>query len=224
MLGLLLNGRFEELLIVALVLVIALSLHEFGHAFAADLQGDPTPRNLGRLTVNPKAHLDPFGTLMIVLAGFGWGKPVPFNPARLRNQRFGSLIVGGAGPLMNIILAFLAAIALRLLSPGPDSSLFVLRLLFAFIEINVLLAVFNLIPVPPLDGSRILAAVLPPSQQRIVYFLDRWGFAILLVLFVFGQGLLTPLLGAGTDTVSGWILKAVGYGSLGQPAGWANLG
>jgi Zn-dependent protease len=210
-LGLLLNGRFEELLIVALVLIIALSLHEFGHALAADLQGDPTARNLGRLTVNPKAHLDPFGSLMIVLAGFGWGKPVPFNPARLRNQRFGSLIVGAAGPLMNIFLAFVAAILLRVLSPGAGPGGFAAGFLVQLLFLNVLLAVFNLIPVPPLDGSRILSAVLPPSRQRIVYFLDRWGFVILLVLFVFGQGLLSPFLRGATGTVSRWILSAVGY-------------
>jgi Zn-dependent protease len=202
----------EGLLIISLVLVLALSLHEFGHAFAADLQGDPTARNLGRLTLNPKAHLDPFGTLMIVLVGFGWGKPVPFNPARLRNQRFGSLIVGMAGPLMNLILAFVAAIGFRLLSVDLSTADFVVRFLSQLLFLNMLLAIFNLIPIPPLDGSRILSAVLPPSRQRIVYFLDRWGFLILLVLFFFGRGF-TGFLVRAADGASRWILAAVGYQS-----------
>ncbi len=209
----------EGLVIVALVLVIALSLHEFGHAFAADLQGDPTARNLGRLTVNPKAHLDPFGTLMIVLAGFGWGKPVPFNPARLQNQRFGSLIVGMAGPLMNVVLAFVAAISIRLLSLDLSAGGFTVRFLVQLLFLNMLLAIFNLIPIPPLDGSRILSAVLPPSRQRIVYFLDQWGFIILLILFVFGQGLLGPFLTRAAGNASGWVLQAVGYRFPGIAAG-----
>lgn len=174
----LLNGDFETFFLVAIVLVTALSLHEYGHALAAELQGDHTARLAGRLTLNPKAHIDPLGALAMVLVGFGWGKPVPFSPRGLRSQRFGSAIVGLAGPAMNVILAFVAALGLRVLAPGPG-------LLSGFLNImlflNVLLALFNLLPIPPLDGSRILSLVLPPSKQHVIFFLDRWGMLILIV-------------------------------------------
>ena len=183
MLGYLQHGDFESFFIVALVLVVSIAIHEFGHALADELEGDPTARLAGRLTVNPIRHLDPFGTLMIVLVGFGWGKPVPISPNSLRNRRFGAAIVGFAGPITNLILAFVAAALLN----QVDRTGLTLggRILYQFLSLNILLAALNLLPIPPLDGSRILAAVLPPNRQHIVYFLDRYGFAILLVAALF---------------------------------------
>jgi Zn-dependent protease len=170
-------------LMLAVAFIIALSLHEYGHAFAATLQGDPTAKLAGRLTINPIKHLDPVGTFMLVMVGFGWGKPVPFAPNKLRSKRFGAAMVGIAGPVVNIILAFLAAfIYLRLNQARPPGLL--AKFIVTSLYLNVGLALFNLMPIPPLDGSRILSAVLPPDKQEILYFLDKWGFVILL-LFAF---------------------------------------
>jgi Zn-dependent protease len=169
-------------LLLAVAFIIALSLHEYGHAAAATWQGDPTAKLAGRLTLNPKAHLDPVGTFMLVLVGFGWGKPVPFAPNKLRSQRFGAALVGIAGPVVNVVLAFVAALAYLQLDEAPVGALG--RFIVISLYLNVGLALFNLMPIPPLDGSRILSALLPPSKHEIIYFLDKWGFLILL-LFAF---------------------------------------
>jgi Zn-dependent protease len=185
-------------ILFSVAFILSLSLHEFGHAFVATLQGDPTPKAAGRLTVNPKAHLDPVGTFMIVLVGFGWGKPVPFAPNKLSSQRFGPAMVGIAGPMVNMILAYASAIILSV----TGGSLFSLsanpgvlqRFLLISLYLNVVLAVFNLLPIPPLDGSRILSAVLPPSRHHIIYFLDKWGFLILLgVVFLLRGVIIDPI-------------------------------
>lgn len=192
-----------------IVLVLALSLHEFGHAAAAELQGDHTAKLAGRLTLNPLSHLDVAGSILIVLAGFGWGKPVPFTPSQLRSRRFGSAIVALAGPVTNILLAVLAAFFLvRMQQPalfGPTGGNLYRFLLIAF-ELNVVLAVFNLIPIPPLDGSRILGAVLPPSKQHIIFFLDRYGILILFVGIYLFRGALNPVVSA----VAGLLVRLVG--------------
>ena len=170
------------LLVVALI--GAIGLHEYAHALAADLQGDRMPRAMGRLTPNPIKHLDPIGSLFIVLVGFGWGKPVEFRPQALSSKRFGAAIVALAGPMMNLGLAFVAAlVAIQLSDALPD---FVSRFLAGFFSINVLLAVFNLIPLPPLDGSRLLTIFLPPNRQNVIFFLDKYGFIILLGVLLFG--------------------------------------
>jgi len=171
--------------------LMGLTIHEFGHALAADLQGDRTARNAGRLTLDPRSHLDPLGTTLIVLAGFGWGKPVPFNPRNLRNKRFGTALVALAGPMTNVVLALIGGALIGLLNPGET----LLTFLYFMVLYNVLMAVFNLIPIPPLDGSRILASLLPPSRQHVVFFLDKWGFLLLFVLvFFFSRPFLYPLI------------------------------
>jgi Zn-dependent protease len=196
MLSLLRDSPLTFLLLGASLLG-AISLHEFAHALAADLQGDRMPRALGRLTLNPAKHLDPLGTLCIFLVGFGWGKPVPFRPEALSSRRFGAAIVALAGPGMNLALALLTAFVLRFSGSLSGSVWYFLQL---FLTTNVLLAVFNLIPVPPLDGSRLLTIFLPPAKQKIVFFLDRYGFMILLaVLFIAGDklaSLLNPITSA----------------------------
>lgn len=186
-------------LFVSVVFIIALSLHEYGHALSANLQGDPTAKLAGRLTINPKSHLDPVGTFMLVMVGFGWGRPVPFAPNKLRSQRWGAALVGIAGPVVNVILAFVSAAALMALLQGQGQlsggGELLGRFLLIGVQLNVTLALFNLIPIPPLDGSRILSALLPPQKQHIVYFLDKWGFVILLLLaFVLFPRFAPPLI------------------------------
>lgn len=193
--------------LVSVSLLGAIALHEYGHALAADLQGDRLPRAMGRLTLNPLRHLDPIGTIALFLIGFGWGKPVEFRTQALSSQRFGAAIVAIAGPMMNLLLALLSALALSALSPSSASGTLV-GFLSIFFEINVVLAVFNLIPLPPLDGSRLLTIFLPPNRQNIIFFLDRYGFVILLAILFFGG---FTILGPIIDTVEGWLLAITGF-------------
>src|ERR671919_99510 len=195
--GLLSLLRSDPLVFVLLMaaLIEAIAMHEFAHALAADLQGDRMPRAFGRLTLNPAKHLDPLGTLMLLIVGFGWGKPVEFRPQALSSRRFGAAMVALAGPGMNLVLALVAAflyVPLVRSAPSPLTTF-----LEFFIGINVLLAVFNLVPLPPLDGSRLLTIFLPPQRQNVIFFLDRWGFLILLALVFFGGvQLLAPVINA----------------------------
>ncbi|MDQ3955121.1 MAG: site-2 protease family protein [Actinomycetota bacterium] len=195
--------RFEPLafLLLAAALVLAIALHEFAHALAADLQGDRLPRAMGRVSLNPARHLDPLGTLLIFLVGFGWGKPVEFRRQALSSQRFGAAIVALAGPFMNVVLAIIAGLGLALhaqIDFGRSAEIF----LEVFLSINVLLAVLNLLPLPPLDGSRLLTIFLPPSKQHILFFLDRYGIIILLLLVILGGSvLLEPLISAADSFI-----------------------
>lgn len=205
LLGLLRDAPLTFVLLAA-SLIGALSLHEYAHALAADLQGDRMPRAMGRLTMNPLRHLDPMGTLFIVLVGFGWGKPVEFRPQALSSKRFGAAIVALAGPAMNLLLALIAGFVFVWLFDGLAQGPFGL-FVGLFFAINVILAVFNLVPLPPLDGSRLLTMFLPPSKQKIVFFLDQYGFLILIVLvFVTQMEFLSPII----DVVQRGILTLVG--------------
>ena len=172
------------LLYLGIALIVAATAHEFAHAYVADRLGDPTPRSQGRLTLNPLAHLDPLGTLLILLAGFGWAKPVQINPANFQDWRRDSIIVAAAGPLANVTLLFVLGLPykLGLLEGGPLGASTVSRLLLVMIQINAMLAVFNLIPVPPLDGSKILMGLLPPAQAVSYARLQPYGVLILLLL------------------------------------------
>lgn len=195
--------RTDQLAFVflAVSLLGAIALHEYAHALAADLQGDRMPRAMGRLTLNPARHLDPLGTLAIFLVGFGWGKPVEFRLQALSSQRFGAAIVALAGPGMNLLLALIGGFLFGgvLRAGGPDA---LLNFLWWFATINVLLAVFNLIPLPPLDGSRLLTIFLPRDRQGIIFFLDRYGFLILLALvFLGGLAFLGPVIVTVRDLV-----------------------
>jgi Zn-dependent protease len=191
MLYLLLGGQIQVFVILVLAIIVSLSLHEFGHAAAATLLGDETPRRLGRLTLNPVSHVDPLGLLMVVLVGFGYARPVPINPRNMR-QSWGGAAVAAAGPLMNLLLAM---VAVNLLAWADHSDTFSLgataaTTLTLLAKINLLLMLFNLIPLGPLDGHYIMSWWLP-SRIRLLY--DRfnlrygtWLFLGLIVLSIVG--------------------------------------
>lgn len=199
-----------QLFIVGFIaLAVSISLHEFSHVLVAYLQGDQTGKALGRLTLNPLRHLDPFGTVAILIAGIGWGRPAPFNPYNLRFRRWGSALVALGGPVMNILVVILAGYAYLLIWPhlGPNNLLGIfLRVL---VELNAALAVFNLLPIAPLDGSHLLSAALTPANP-FVAVMERYGTFILLALLFLGGGLLTAYLSFGIRV----ILTGVGLGSL----------
>lgn len=168
-------------------LVIALTIHEFSHAWMADHLGDPTPRLQGRLTLNPLRHLDPIGTLLLFIAGFGWGKPVEFDPYNLKRPQRDTTLIALAGPVSNFLLATTLAVILR--ATGMAMPSFLISTLIFTIFMNISLAIFNLIPIHPLDGGKILIGILPPETGRdLDLFLHRYGFIILIFLiFPFGN-------------------------------------
>lgn len=176
----------QGILISLPVIVISLSFHEFAHAWAADRLGDPTARLSGRLTMDPLAHLDPFGFILLILAGWGWAKPVPVNPFNFRRPKQGMLYTSLAGPGANVLLALLSAIAFKLLVLLNVNNSFVLAMLERMIMLNLGLAAFNLIPVPPLDGSKILAGLLPDSSASVIWNLETYGPLILIALVATG--------------------------------------
>lgn len=169
--------------------ILGLTLHEFSHAWVANRLGDSTAQQMGRLTLNPLAHLDLFGSLMLIFAGFGWAKPVPVNAYNLRHPRRDMAMIALAGPVSNVLLATAIAIVLRLvLAFGLGDALMtfnvVLLIIARAVWINIVLAVFNLIPLPPLDGSRILAGIVPEAWNHGYDQLERFGPAILLGIVV----------------------------------------
>ena len=191
-----------------IAVIVGITFHEFSHAAVASLQGDQTARSQGRLTLNPLSHLDPLGSIALIVAGFGWGRPVPVTPSHLRNRRFGHVLVGLAGPAANFVLALVSVVALRIAYQPADLSFdvdFTLRLLDTLVAVNVILGVFNLLPIPPLDGSTLLSIFLPPSRQNIVYFLDQYGIFLLLGMLILAPGLLTPVFRAITRFLYGLV-------------------
>ncbi len=182
---------------VAVALIVAATVHEYAHAYVADRLGDPTPRAQGRLTLNPLAHLDPVGSLLILLLGFGYAKPVPINPTNFRDWRRDTMLVAVAGPLANITLLFIVGVPYKLgllETVGAAAALPFSRLLQVMLRINAMLAVFNLIPIPPLDGSKILMGLLPPAQAVSYARLQPYGTWIL-ILLVFTNVLTYVLIG-----------------------------
>lgn len=171
-------------------ILIALTFHEYAHALVADRLGDSTPYYQGRLTLNPLPHIDWIGFLMLMIFRFGWAKPVQVNPYNFKNTdvKKGMMLVSLAGPAMNILLAFIGMILLRFLSPYQydENVIMLIRLVQPLVQINLILAAFNLIPIPPLDGSKILAGLLPNSGANFIYSMEQYGPLFLLLLIFTG--------------------------------------
>ena len=170
--------------LLAVPLLYSLIIHEVAHAWVADKVGDSTARWAGRISLDPRRHLDPVGTISLLLLGFGWAKPVPINDNNFRNHRLGLILVSSAGIAANIIVACLTQIAYALLKPAPYGSLY--SVLSHFMMINIILASFNLIPIPPLDGSKILMGFSTKKFQYSLARLEPYGMFIVLGLLVFG--------------------------------------
>jgi len=188
------NAIMQTISVWALPLLLGVTLHEAGHAYAAYYLGDDTAARQGRLSLNPLVHIDPVGTLMIpgflILMGapflFGYAKPVPVNVGRLRNPRRDDIIVSLAGPAGNILVAIIAAIALKIsLSYGFTQDEWIVQTAYITVMFNCLLAVFNLLPIPPLDGGRILQALLPYNKAQALGQIERFGFFIVIGIIVF---------------------------------------
>jgi Zn-dependent protease len=198
----------RDAVVLALLLLVSLPFHEFAHALAAYRLGDSTARLFGRLTLDPRAHLDPVGALMLTItvlagSGFGWAKPTPVNPVNLRYGKWGEGMVAAAGPLSNLVLAIAGAIPLRFILATNMDVPYLTGVLAFFVFINILLMVFNFIPIPPLDGSKILYAALDPQTAwRVRPVLEQYGTIILLV------AIFLPIFGGQTllDIVFGAIL------------------
>jgi Zn-dependent protease len=210
-----------SVIVVAIMLLVGFPVHEFAHALAAYRLGDSTARLLGRLTLNPIAHFDPIGGILLAVTfigssgfGFGWAKPTPVNPNNLEGGRRGEAIVAAAGPISNLVLAIAAALPLRYLGEHPDLAQqlpdLLIAVLFYFILINIVLMVFNLFPIPPLDGSKVLFALLPPQVTwRWRPLLEQYGFILLLLVFFLPPGgsiggrILSPIIDGFFDLLVG---------------------
>jgi Zn-dependent protease len=166
---------------IAVALVVGITFHEFSHAFIADQLGDHRPRALGRVTLNPVAHIDPMGAIVFALAGFGWGKPVPVNVYALRPGRVGMAMVAAGGPIANVIVAIVGAVVFRVLGLAGIGGL-ALDITFYIVLYNLLLAVFNLLPIPPLDGYNVLLAFVPPRTAFTIQRYASYGIIVLLLL------------------------------------------
>jgi Zn-dependent protease len=219
-------GFVRLVVLLAFSLVVAITVHEFSHALMATGLGDQTAKRLGRLTLNPVKHLDPGGTVMLLVAGFGWGKPVPVNPQQLRSGRLGMAMVAGAGPLSNLVVAFLLAIPIKVgilfgSQPGLNQIQYVMTggireglsdIFGLVIFFNLLLAVFNLIPLYPLDGAKVLAGLLPEELAVRYSRLEPLGplilVGVILADYAFGWRILWSIIG---PVVRGLTAAATGY-------------
>ncbi len=193
--------QIQTLLLIAPPILLALTFHEYAHAYVAHRYGDDTAKLSGRLSLNPLRHLDPLGTIMIFLVHFGWAKPVPVNPLRLQNPKKDMLWISAAGPLANMILALISGLALRVLfatvgMPTEHSLMGLLMFMVVMsLQINLALAVFNILPIAPLDGSKILAGLLPARYENAIAQLERYGPFVLIGLIIIGRVTNVSILG-----------------------------
>ena len=201
------NIDIQGLILLAPPLLFALTIHEFAHGYVAFFFGDPTAKALGRLTMNPLKHLDPIGTLAFFFIHFGWAKPVPVNPNYFKNPRQDMLWVALAGPATNLVIAVISALIAKFVvltaSILPLTIIIAIlipiqKMLVASVWINLVLCIFNFLPIPPLDGSRILAGLLPEHLARPYAALDRYGFIILILLML-------------TNTISRLIMPIIAF-------------
>ncbi|MCH8825481.1 MAG: site-2 protease family protein [Chloroflexi bacterium] len=207
------TGAVIGLAAFALALVVGITVHEFSHALSAFRLGDNTAKNLGRLTLNPRAHLDPFGTIMLVVGGFGWGKPTPVSPWNLRiGEKAGMAVVSIAGPISNLLIAFLVALPIRLarldLLDWQPSSV-ILQFMSALIIWNIVLAAFNLLPIAPLDGFKIVLGLLPRDMALSFARTERYGPMVLILLVISGAAFGIPILGYVMNPIRSALLSLV---------------
>lgn len=204
----------HEIPFVFLVLLIAFTLHEFAHAYTADRFGDPTPREMGRVTLNPRVHLDVLGTILIFIAGFGWAKPVMIKQSNFKNPRLMGIIVSLAGPLANLLIAFLGMLSYYVIAYFhlfDDMSKGLLDAVVLFLDLmirlNIMLFIFNLLPLPPLDGYRILQDFLPWELRLKVQQFEQWAiYLFLLIVFIpqLNNFTLRPILALAIPILSGF--------------------
>lgn len=212
-----------DILINVPITLIALTFHEFAHGWVSGKLGDPTPKREGRMTLNPMAHLDPYGTILMILTGFGWAKPVMVNPMYYKDKKKGMALVGIAGPIMNILLAFIgllifAVVTIAATKIGTNANS---RTLFSYVNSmssfsyimklfvvrNLCFAVFNLIPIPPLDGSRVVNMFLPDSAYYKLMQLERYSMIIIIVLSL--TGMFDTLIGTGVNALYGGMIRII---------------
>lgn len=200
-----------EIIFGIAVLIMSVIAHEVSHGYAAALLGDPTARLAGRLSLNPVKHIDPVGSIAVPLLSymlggfiFGWAKPVPYNPYNLKNQRFGPAIVAAAGPAMNIAIAIIFGMLVRFAAPLGIANEAFYSLAIMIVFINVLLALFNLIPIPPLDGSKILSAFLPSRYLSFMASLEQYSFFVVIIfILLFWQSIVPVVYGITWSLVGG---------------------
>jgi len=191
------NINFGLIIIQAPAILMALTIHEYFHGWTANKLGDRTAELNGRLTLNPIAHLDVLGTILMFVVGFGWAKPVPINPMNFKDPKKGTLLVAIAGPLSNLATAVVAGLILSFMIPRMITGELVFQGAYVVIPVFIILsfvygialAIFNLLPIPPLDGSRVLYAVLPDKQLRVYSQFERYGVLVLFGLFIFADGI-----------------------------------
>jgi len=201
----------------ALSLLIGITVHEFAHAWAADKLGDPTGKIEGRLTLNPLSHLDPLGTAMIILVGFGWGKAVPFDPYNLRNVKKDTALISLAGPIASLLMAILSALLIWLLPLllGQNTPGILISFLYLLARLNAMLGIFNLIPIHPLDGGKVLIGLLPDQfGEEVDSFLGQYGFIILLFLFFFPFGSASYISMIISPIINGFLSLILPGGSI----------
>lgn len=212
-----LNRSLTDIIILIPVILISLTVHELAHAAVSLLFGDDTAKRAGRITLNPLRHVDPVGFLMIVLVGFGWAKPVTFDRTKLRNPVRDEILVSFAGPVSNLVLAFLGVLALRLIVgsatiAGSSASDTILQIGITFCVINVALGVFNALPIPPLDGSHLYLSVLTERNPKAAQTIMKYGAGVLLALIVLSRvtGIDVLPIGSTIEWVYTSMLSAVG--------------